>query len=291
MKQSAKRAALFLVPCTLLMVFSVFFPVLITFGYSLKHMNLTEPLNEEFVGAVNYTQVLTGAEFRSALLNSLAVLAMVIVIGMAVSLAIALVLHQKTRITPLLMAVVIVPWALPPIVNGIMWKFIFFPGPGLVNKLLEAAGLIQSPVNWIVDRRLFLLVVSVVVAWRIVPFSAVVILSNLENIPRTYYEAMVLEGSTPFQTFRYIILPLILPSLGIVLINLTTTAINVFDEVIALSGYQFENQTLLVYNYATTFQFLDFGLGSAISYVIMAISAVFGYFYVRNMTVEKVYKG
>lgn len=291
MKQSAKRAALFLVPCTLLMIFSVFFPVLITFGYSLKHMNLTEPLNEEFVGAVNYTQVLTGAEFRSALLNSLAVLAMVIVIGMAVSLAIALVLHQKTRITPLLMAVVIVPWALPPIVNGIMWKFIFFPGPGLVNKLLEAAGLIQSPVNWIVDRRLFLLVVSVVVAWRIVPFSAVVILSNLENIPRTYYEAMVLEGSTPFQTFRYITLPLILPSLGIVLINLTTTAINVFDEVIALSGYQFENQTLLVYNYATTFQFLDFGLGSAISYVIMAISAVFGYFYVRNMTVEKVYKG
>lgn len=291
MKQSAKRAALFLVPCTLLMVFSVFFPVLITFGYSLKHMNLTEPLNEEFVGAVNYTQVLTGAEFRSALLNSLAVLAMVIVIGMAVSLAIALVLHQKTRITPLLMAVVIVPWALPPIVNGIMWKFIFFPGPGLVNKLLEAAGLIQSPVNWIVDRRLFLLVVSVVVAWRIVPFSAVVILSNLENIPRTYYEAMVLEGSTPFQTFRYITLPLILPSLGIVLINLTTTAINVFDEVIALSGYQFENQTLLVYNYATTFQFLDFGLGSAISYVIMAISAVFGYFYVRNMTVEKAYKG
>ena len=102
---------------------------------------------------------------------------------------------------------------------------------------------------------------------------------------------MVLEGSTPFQTFRYITLPLILPSLGIVLINLTTTAINVFDEVIALSGYQFENQTLLVYNYATTFQFLDFGLGSAISYVIMAISAVFGYFYVRNMTVEKVYKG
>ena len=291
MKQSAKRAALFLVPCTLLMIFSVFFPVLITFGYSLKHMNLTEPLNEEFVGAVNYTQVLTGAEFRSALLNSLAVLAMVIVIGMAVSLAIALVLHQKTRITPLLMAVVIVPWALPPIVNGIMWKFIFFPGPGLVNKLLEAAGLIQSPVNWIVDRRLFLLVVSVVVAWRIVPFSAVVILSNLENIPRTYYAAMVLEGSTPFQTFRYITLPLILPSLGIVLINLTTTAINVFDEVIALSGYQFENQTLLVYNYATTFQFLDFGLGSAISYVIMAISAVFGYFYVRNMTVEKVYKG
>ena len=201
MKQSAKRAALFLVPCTLLMVFSVFFPVLITFGYSLKHMNLTEPLNEEFVGAVNYTQVLTGAEFRSALLNSLAVLAMVIVIGMAVSLAIALVLHQKTRITPLLMAVVIVPWALPPIVNGIMWKFIFFPGPGLVNKLLEAAGLIQSPVNWIVDRRLFLLVVSVVVAWRIVPFPP----SSSSRISRTFPAPITRpwcwRGARPFRPF------------------------------------------------------------------------------------------
>ena len=73
------------------------------------------------------------------------------------------------------------------------------------------------------------------------------------------------------------------------MINLTTTAVNVFDEIIALSGYQFQNQTLLVLDYATTFNFLNFGVGSALSYIIMLLTGIFGYFYVKNMTVEKVY--
>lgn len=291
MLQSRKKAVLFLLPCTILMLFSVFFPVLITFGYSLRKLNLTEPLNQKFIGFGNYAEVLASDDFHSALFNSLAVLILVILIGMSLSLVIALVLNQKTRITPLLMAIVIVPWALPPIVNGIMWKFIFFPGTGLANQLLMELGLISSPVNWMLDRRLYLFVVAIVVAWRIIPFSAVVILSHLQHIPKTYYEAMVLEGSTPLQTFRHITLPLLLPSLAIVLINLTTTAINVFSEVIALSGYEFETQTLLVYNYTTTFQFLDFGLGSSISYIIMLIAGFFGFFYVRHMTVEHVYTG
>ena len=82
-------------------------------------------------------------------------------------------------------------------------------------------------------------------------------------------------------------MPLLLPSIGVVLINLTTTALTIFDEVIAISGYQVEIQTLLVYNYSNTFNFLDFGYGSAISYVIMLISGIFGYFYVKNMAYEK----
>lgn len=289
MKQSKKTAFLLLIPATIIMVFTVFLPIITTFGYSLRNLNLTEPYNQKFVGFKNYETVLKSKDFHSALFNSVAVLVMVLIIGLIISVLIAFALNKKTKITPLLTAIVIVPWALPPIVNGIMWKFIFFPGHGLMNKLLMNMGLIQAPMSWINNRGLFLFVVSLVIAWRIIPFSSIVILSNLQSIPESYYEAFKMEGSTKLQAFRYITLPLIVPSLGVVLINLTTTAINVFDEVIALSGYQFANQTLLVYNYSNTFSFLDFGLGSSISYIIMAITGIFGYFYVRNMTVDKVY--
>ena len=209
------------------------------------------------------------------------------IIGLVFSIITGLVLNVKSKINPVLTALVIIPWAMPPIVNGIMWKFIFFPGYGFMNKILMNLHLIKSPISWTDNRYLFLLVISIVVSWRIIPFSSLVILANLQNIPESYYDAVKVFGGNKFQEFYYVTLPMLLPSIGVVLINLTTTALSIFDEVIAISGYQFEIQTLLVYNYSTTFNFLDFGYGSAISYVVMILSGIFGYFYVRNMAYEK----
>lgn len=280
---------LLIFPCLILFLITVFLPIITTFGYSLRRFNLTEPGQEKFIGFKNYQTVLISSDFHNALLNSVFVLIFVMIIGLILSLLIALVLNKKTKITSLLTAIVIIPWALPPIVNGIMWRFIFFPGFGLMNKILIHLHMIDHPISWTTNRWYFLMVLSFVVIWRIVPFSAVVILSNLQSIPKDYYDLLSLEGSNSWQDFWHITLPLIIPSLGVVLINLTTTAINVFDEVIAITGYNFQNQTLLVYNYSNTFNFLDFGLGSTISYIIMLLTGIFGYLYVRNMTVEKVY--
>lgn len=289
MHHKHSKALLFLLPCALLYVFTVFVPIFTTFSYSLKYYSLTDPTGEKFIGFDNYASALTDPTFHSALINSAVILAYVLIIGLILSTLIALVLNKKSRISSLLTAIAIIPWALPPMVNGVMWKFIFFPGYGLLNKILLDLGLIASPISWIANKALFLFVVSLVVVWRIVPFSAIVILANLQNIPQDLYEAFYLDGGSKWQAFKQITLPLIVPSLGVVMINLTTTAVNVFDEIIALSGYQFQNQTLLVLDYATTFNFLDFGMGSALSYIIMLLTGIFGYYYVKNMTVEKVY--
>lgn len=278
---------LFLVPCTIIFLFTIFFPVITTFRYSLKYFKLTEPGNERFIGLRNYHSVLTSKEFHGALLNSISILLMVLFIGLVSSMIVALVLNKRTKISSILTAIVIIPWALPPMVNGIMWKFIFFPGYGLLNNLLTHANIIDSPISWTTNRALFLVVIAIIISWRVIPFSAIVILSNLQNIPKEYYESISIDGSNKIQSFFYITLPLIIPSLGIALVSLTTSAINVFDEIIAISGYQYENQTLLVYNYSNTFSFLDFGLGSSISYITMIIAGVFGYFYIRSMKVSR----
>lgn len=286
MKKDTK-GILLLLPCLLILLISVIFPVILTFRYSLKNYNLTEPQNEKFIWFGNYIKIFKDPHFYNALYNSILILIFVMIIGMTFSIITGLILNIKSKINPVLTALVIIPWAMPPIVNGIMWKFIFFPGYGFMNKILLNLHLINSPVSWTDNRYLFLIVISIVISWRIIPFSSLVILANLQNIPESYYDTVEVFGGTRFQAFYYVTLPLLLPSIGVVLINLTTTALSIFDEVIAISGYQFEIQTLLVYNYSTTFNFLDFGYGSAISYVVMLISGIFGYFYVKNMAYEK----
>ena len=286
MKRDTK-GTLLLLPCLLLLLISVILPVVLTFRYSLKYYNLTEPQNEKFIWFENYVKIFKDPHFYNALYNSVLILVMVMIIGLVFSIITGLVLNVKSKINPVLTALVIIPWAMPPIVNGIMWKFIFFPGYGFMNKILMNLHLIKSPISWTDNRYLFLLVISIVVSWMIIPFSSLVILANLQNIPESYYDAVKVFGGNKFQEFYYVTLPMLLPSIGVVLINLTTTALSIFDEVIAISGYQFEIQTLLVYNYSTTFNFLDFGYGSAISYVVMILSGIFGYFYVRNMAYEK----
>ena len=286
MKRDTK-GTLLLLPCLLLLLISVILPVVLTFRYSLKYYNLTEPQNEKFIWFENYVKIFKDPHFYNALYNSVLILVMVMIIGLIFSIITGLVLNVKSKINPVLTALVIIPWAMPPIVNGIMWKFIFFPGYGFMNKILMNLHLIKSPISWTDNRYLFLLVISIVVSWRIIPFSSLVILANLQNIPESYYDTVKVFGGNKFQEFYYVTLPMLLPSIGVVLINLTTTALSIFDEVIAISGYQFEIQTLLVYNYSTTFNFLDFGYGSAISYVVMILSGIFGYFYVRNMAYEK----
>lgn len=281
------KGMLLLLPCLLLLLISVILPVVLTFRYSLKYYNLTEPQNEKFIWFENYVKIFKDPHFYNALYNSVIILVMVMIIGLVFSIITGLVLNVKSKINPVLTALVIIPWAMPPIVNGIMWKFIFFPGYGFMNKILMNLHLIKSPISWTDNRYLFLLVISIVVSWRIIPFSSLVILANLQNIPESYYDAVKVFGGNKLQEFYYVTLPMLLPSIGVVLINLTTTALSIFDEVIAISGYQFEIQTLLVYNYSTTFNFLDFGYGSAISYVVMILSGIFGYFYVRNMAYEK----
>ena len=286
MKRDTK-GMLLLLPCLILLLISVILPVVLTFRYSLKYYNLTEPQNEKFIWFENYIKIFKDPHFYNALYNSVLILVMVMIIGLVFSVITGLVLNVKSKINPVLTAFVIIPWAMPPIVNGIMWKFIFFPGYGFMNKILMNLHLIKNPISWTDNRYLFLLVISIVVSWRIIPFSSLVILANLQNIPESYYDAVKVFGGNKFQEFYYVTLPMLLPSIGVVLINLTTTALSIFDEVIAISGYQFEIQTLLVYNYSTTFNFLDFGYGSAISYVVMILSGIFGYFYVKNMAYEK----
>lgn len=276
-------------PIILIMCALVVYPIIVTFSYSLERLKLTEPDKIQLIGIENYITILKSDSFWYSLQNTLFLLVVVVLLTTVFGLITSLLLNVDTKLSPILMAVAILPWAMPPIVNGIIWKFIFHPGYGFMNKLLIAGNLAEKPVEWLSSRFLLLTVVAIVVAWRSVPFCAIVCLAGLRAMPHDLFEAAKIDGAGRRNVFRYITAPLMMPFLGIGITSASITAINIFDEIVALSGYSDLGKNLLIESYLTTFSFLDFGKGSALTYIIMIFSAVLGFFYLKNLNREVEY--
>lgn len=280
---------LLLAPMMIIMGALVFYPVIVTFSYSLKRWKLTAPGDIAFIGFKNYTDVLKSDSFWYSMQNTVFILGAVILLTTVISIGVALFLNVESKVSGLMLAVAVLPWALPPYVNGVLWKFVLQSGYGFLNKLLLTFHVIEEPVEWLSSRWLLLLAVSLVVTWRSVPFMALICLAGRKVLPGSLYEAAKLDGGSSFRIFRHITAPLMLPFAGIGITATSVTAINVFDEIVALSGLGDLGKNVVVESYLTTFSFLDFGKGSAVTYLVMLLAGILGIFYLKMLNKEVVY--
>ncbi len=281
---------LLLAPMILVMGALVFYPIAATFSYSLKKWKLTEPGDIHFVGLDNYVKVLASDSFWYSMQNTVFILIFVVVFTTVLGFLVASFLNIQVRFSGVLLALAVLPWALPPFVNGILWRFVFYSGYGFLNKLLIGLGLVEQPIEFLASRWSLLLVVSIVVVWRSVPFMALVCLAGRQSIPMGLYEAARIDGGSRWQIFRRITLPLMLPFVGAGVTSASVTAINVFDEIVSLSGYSDLGKNILMESYLTTFTFLDFGEGSAVTYIVMFFALILGIFYLKSLAKEVSYE-
>lgn len=270
----------------LIMGVLVFYPIFTTFAYSLKKWKLTSPGDIHYVGLKNYITVLTSESFKYSMQNTIFILVIVVVLTSIIGYLISVYLNADVFCAGVLLALAILPWALPPFVNGVLWKFVFFSGYGFLNKLLILMGIVSKPVQFLASRWTLLLVVSIVVVWRSVPFMALVCLAGRQSIPGEIYEAARIDGGSTAGIFRHITLPLMKPFLALGITSTSVTAINVFDEIVSLSGYSDLGKNILMESYLTTFTFLDFGKGSAVTYIVLFFAMLLGIFYLRNLNKE-----
>lgn len=280
---------LLLAPMMLIMGVLVFYPIAATFSYSLKKWKLTAPGDIRFIGFDNYKNILKSESFWYSLQNTLFLLVLVVAATSILGVLVSLFLNIQVKGAGILLAVAVLPWALPPYVNGILWRFVFHSGYGFMNKVLIGLGMVDKPVEWLTSRWMLLVVVAIVVVWRSVPFMALVCLAGRQSIPHGLYEAAKIDGAGTFQIFRRITFPLMLPFIGIGITSTSVTAVNVFDEIVALSGYSDMGKNILVESYLTTFTFLDFGKGSAVTYLVMFVAAILGVFYLKSLNKEVEY--
>ena len=280
---------LLLSPMILIMGVLVFYPIIATFSYSLKKWKLTAPNDIHMVGLRNYAAILKSDSFWYSFQNTLFILAVVVLLTTVLGFLTSIFLNIDVKWSGILLAVAMLPWALPPYVNGILWKFVFSSGYGFMNKAVIGLGLADKPIEWLSSRWSLLFIVSLVVTWRSIPFTALVCVAGRQSIPRGLNEAARNDGGSKRTIFQTITLPLMLPFLAIGITSTSVTAINVFDEIIALSGYSDLGKNILVESYMTTFSFLDFGKGSAVTYLVMLFAGILGIFYLRSLNKEVEY--
>ncbi len=284
MKKSKVLPYILILPAFIIMSVFVLYPIIVTFFYSLRKMKLTAPKDTSFIGFDNYIATLKSFDFWYSLQNSIMIMIVVIIICVLFGLLSALILDVDSKLKNILMAIAVIPWALPPVVNGILWKWIFYPGYGFLNKILYNLNIIEEPIQYLSNRYSLMLIVGIVIAWRNIPFCTIVLLSSIRAIPDSVYDAASIDGANRFQMFTRITLPLLMPALGIILTFTSISAINVFDEVISISGYSNLGKTILLEDYMITFSFLDFGRGSSLTYLVMITAGVLGMLYIRAMS-------
>lgn len=268
-----------LAPTLALVVLFGHIPALSSLRLAFSRYNIKQPARRGFVGLDNFVHVLTDDAFHAALGRVAYFMAAAIVAVLAIGLVFALVLNRDFRGRALLRTVIIIPWAIPPVVSGHAWRWIFNGEYGALNGLLWQAGIIGEYRFWLTEPLTALSAAVLVFVWRFVPFVAVLFLGALQTIPAELYESAAVDGAGPVRRFRHVTVPAVTAIAAIALVLTGITAFNVFDEIYALTGPQEITRTPMIYNYETTFVRGRFGRGAAMAYlsglVLFALSIVY----------------
>ncbi len=276
-------AAAFVAPAALVILLIVVVPLGRALWMSLFDIQLTRPGVEPFVGLGNYIDQLTSGEFWGSTGRALWFTVVSTALELALGLGLALLMDQPLRMRWLLRSIVILPWALPTIVNALMWRWIDNAEYGALNAVLSQTGVLHRYQPWLSDSDLAMWMVIGADVWKITPLVAILLLAGLQTIDREVVEVARVDGAGPMALFRHIILPLLTPVILIVLVLRTMEAFKVFDIIWIMThgGPANSTQTIAIYAYQTAYQGFDFGRGAALGYMIALVIMVLAAVYLR----------
>ena len=249
-----------------------------------------QPLNPPtvFSGLENFRTIIHDSGVISSLSNTFLYIIIGVVLSTVLGIYFAIILQRKFRFRSILIAILILPWALPGVVEGILWTGIWDANSGVLNSILKSLHFISNYHVFLGQNRLVtIFAIEVVQVWQITPLSAILILSALQNIPEEIYEAARIDGSSPWHTFRLITLPLVRPGLAIALVQAVIATLNIFDQPYILNGSATTGNSLAVQTYAVSFQNLNFGEGYALS-LLITIFTLFVSIFVAKFIYKKV---
>jgi len=281
-------------PSLLLVVGTIGYPLVYTANMAFRDVGIRSFISGEmpWLGFRNFATVLTDSVFIASFVQTLMFVVVSVTLEVAIGLGIAMTINMRNaRIAGLTKSLLLLPWAVPPVVNGVMWSYIFNSKYGTLNAILYKLGLIDGYVQWVSDPTLALAAIVVAYVWRTVPFGALLFHAALQTIPESLYEAARLDGAGAWQQWRYITLPLIKPTLVVVLILRTVFSFMVFDEILAITygGPGDSTWTAAWYIYSFAFRFYKFGPASAASFIvtlaIAAIAALYVWLFYRRVEV------
>lgn len=228
-----------------------------------------------FTGLGNFRALFTDPVIVTSWVNTAVYVAIGVVLSVVLGTAIAVALQKKFRFRGVVLAIVVLPWALPAVVEAVIWSWMYNPTFGVLNSALHSVHAIGGYHVWLgLDRWLTILLIEIVQVWQITPLSVVIILAALQSVQPDLYEAARVDGAGPVEMFRRISLPLIRPALAIAAVEALVLSLNIFDQVYILNGIAPLGSSVMLQTYVTTFTDLNFGGGYALSLLVTVATAV-----------------
>jgi ABC-type sugar transport system permease subunit len=281
---------LLLVPILVIVAALIYYPALDTLGTSFTDENLRIRRPADFVGLENYTRLLGDEEFWQVTGRSILLVLIVLPLELIVAFAAALLLNEHFPGRGLVRALVLIPWLVPPVVNGFLWGWILNGEFGALNGLLYQFGIIDQYSYWLREPSSQLIWVAVVHTWTRFAFPMIILLAGLQGIPDELYDAAKVDGASALRRLRHITVPSMRASIAIVLVIEFIAAFQIFDVIWTLTSGGSAGgamnpftKTLMIYNYELVFMDLRIGLGSALSYLVLLMSLGVGLVFVVRL--------
>lgn len=277
--QREQLTAWILVAPALLVLLLVFgYPIARAFWLSLYTQNLGTQLKLVFSGLDNYGRMVGDGRFWQTFWNTTVFTSASVFFELVLGMGIALVLNQSFRGRGVVRTIALIPWALPTALMGLAWAWIFNDQYGVVNDILQRLGLINTGIGWLGEPTLAMVAVVCADVWKTTPFISILLLAGLQSISSDLYEAHAIDGANPWQSFRQITLPLLMPQILIALLFRFAQAFGIFDLIAVMTGGgpAGATETVSIYIYSTVMRYLDFGYGAALVVVtfLLLVAAV-----------------
>ncbi|RVQ59057.1 carbohydrate ABC transporter permease [Sinorhizobium medicae] len=269
------RAWLLMLPLLVVMTAVIGWPLIDTVRLSFTDAKLIGT-EGGFVGVDNYARMLTGSNFQRALITTTWFAVISVAAEMVLGVLAALLLNQKFRGRTALRALMILPWALPTVVNATLWRLIYNPEYGALNAGLTQIGILDSYRSWLGEPGTALAALIVADCWKNFPLVALIALAALQAVPRDINAASIVDGAGPFNRFRFVILPYLAGPLLVALVLRTIEAFKVFDIIWVMTRGGPANSTrtlsILVYQEALSFQ--RAGSGASLALIVTLLVTI-----------------
>ena len=236
-----------------------------------------------FVGFANYTAVFRNPEFVAVVVNTVLFTIGSLAFQFSIGLALAMFFRRVFPLNGVLRSLLLVPWLLPLVVSGTVWRWMMYYDSGVINQTLLHLHLISQPIPWLVSTNMSLVSVIVVNIWVGIPFNMVILYGGLQALPEQVFEAAAIDGASGWQRFTRVTLPMLRPVILVVLTLGLIYTVKAFDVIMLVTqgGPAYSSQTLTTYAYDLSFNQLLFGQGAAVGNVLIVVAVVFAGIYLR----------
>ncbi len=274
-------AVILLLPTIYVLVRTFIFPIYQSLIWSFFKYNLMDGSEVRFIGLQNYQAVLHLKEFWTSMYNTMYFTVFTVAVELVIGFFSAIMLNQAFRGRIFFRAMIIVPWAMLTLVNGLLWNWIYQPGYGALNQVLHFFRILgpdQNPV-WLVNSSRVVTFASIADIWKMTPFMTLLLLAGLQSVPAHLYEAAVIDGAGFWKKIWHITIPQLLPAIIVALVLRILGTFRVYDILTVFTGDPTTSSTYLTYNYA--FRYFYLGKASAMAWITTLFMLAMIIIYIR----------